>query len=350
VIKKPVTATGWLQTGETENDRIMNLKKLLNFGAIALSLACLPAYAQTINNTYADGDLILDFSKVGATYDVEVDLGNLASLTNAATTAGGTVQISAYNVTNQVVGIFGSVNSLSFSVFGIQNNASGSVTANTSYLSDQQSGTSPNSAPNDLTGSVQNTLKSTELGILGLDGFGGYQINGLLPWSAANAANATNNSATVAIIPTASTSSYTSLVGGFNGAPSGFPKNTTSASFSTSGSSTISDLFEFDPVGTSHKAVYVGYFTFKSNGTLYFSLPTPPRTIITSITKNGGTVSVNFNMVSGTNYRLLYTTNIALNLSSWTIVPGSVSGTGATGTLSDTSATDPVRFYTVQSY
>jgi hypothetical protein len=58
-----VTATGWLQTGETENDRIMNLKKLLNLGAIALSLACLPAYAQTMYNTYADGDLILDFSK-----------------------------------------------------------------------------------------------------------------------------------------------------------------------------------------------------------------------------------------------------------------------------------------------
>jgi len=342
-----------LQTGEIENDRIMNLKKLLNIGAIALSLACLPAYAQTIYNTYADGDLILDFSKSGATYDVEVDIGSLATLTNEAATAGGTVQITVYNATNQLVGIFGNVNNLSFSVFGIQNNASNSVAANTSWLSDRQAGTSPNSAPNDLTGSVQNTLKSTELGILGSDGFGGYQINGLLPWSAANAANATNNSATVAIIPTASTSSYTSLVGGFNGAPSGFPANTTSGTFSTGNTNTISDLFEFDPLGASHKAVYVGYFTFKSNGTLYFSLPssaTPLATTITSVTKNSGTVSVNFNTVSGTNYRLLYTTNLTISRSSWTIVPGSVSGTGATGTLSDTSATDSARFYTVQSY
>jgi hypothetical protein len=333
----------------------MNLKKLLNLGAIALSLACLPAYAQTIYNTYADGDLILDFSKVGATYDVEIDLGNLASLTNAAATAGGTVQITAYNVTNQVVGIFGSVNSLSFSVFGIQNNASGFVSANTSWLSDQQSGSSPNSAPNDLTGSVQNSLKTTENGILGLDGFGGYNSDnkGLLLWSAANAANATNNSPTVAIIPQGEASSYTSLAGSFSGAPSGFPANTTSGTFSTKNTNTISDLFEFDPVGTSHKAVYVGYFTFKSNGTLYFSLPAlsaPSATTITSVTKNGGTVSVNFNTVSGTNYRLLYTTNLTISRSSWTIVPGSVSGTGAAGTLSDTSATDPARFYTVQSY
>jgi hypothetical protein len=143
------------------------------------------------------------------------------------------------------------------------------------------------------------------------------------------------------------------LAGSFSGAPSGFPANTTSGTFATANTSTISDLFEFDPVGPSHKAVYVGYFTFKSDGTLYFRLPssaTPLPTTITSITKNSGTVSVNFNTVSGTNYRLLYTTNVTLSRSSWTIIPGSVAGTGATGTLSDTSATDAARFYTVQSY
>jgi hypothetical protein len=337
-----------------KNDRIMNIKKLINLGAIALSLAGLPAYAQTLYNNYADGDLILDFSKSGAQYDVEVNIGNLASLTNAAAAAGGTVQITAYNVTNQLVGIFGNVNNLSFSVFGIQNNASGSVTANTSWLSVQQSGSSPNSAPNDLTGSGQNLLKTTENGILGLDGFGGYNTKGLLPWSAANAANSTNNSATVGIIAQSDVSSYTSTSGSFNGAPSGFPANTTSGTFSTANTNTISDLFEFDPgLGTSHKAVYVGYFTFKSNGKLYFSLPalaTPLATTITSVTKSGATVSVNFNTVSGTNYRLLYSTNVTLSRSSWTIVPGSVSGTGSTGTLSDTSATDSARFYTVQSY
>jgi hypothetical protein len=328
----------------------MNLKKLRNLGALAICFAGLAAQAQTINNTYADGDLILDFSKVGAAYDVEVDLGNLASLTNAAATAGGTVKITAYDPTNQVINIFTGLNALSFSIFGIQHYASGSVAANTSYLSAQQSGTSPNSPPNDLPGSVQNTLRSTELGILGLQLDGSFAISGLLPWSAGNTSDSTYNSATVAIIPSASTSSYTSLAGGFSGAPSGFPANTTSGTFSTDGKGAVSDLFEFDPVGPTHKAVYVGYFTFNLDGTLYFSLPTPPVTAITSVTKNAGTVSVNFNTVSGTNYRLLYTTNIKLNRSSWTIIPGSVSGTGATGTLTDTSATDAARFYTVQSY
>jgi hypothetical protein len=334
---------------QLKNNRIMNLKKLLNLGATALFLASLSAHAQTINNTYADGDLVLDFSKVGATYDAEVDLGNLASLTNAAATAGGTVQISAYDVTTQLVGIFGSVNGLSFSIFGIQHYASNSVAANTSYLSAQQSGANPNSAPNDLTGSGQNLLRSTELGILGLALDGSYQISGLLPWSAANPADSTYNSTTVAIIPTASTSSYSSLVGGFNGAPSGFPANTTSATFATGGKSTISDLFEFDPIGTSHKAIYVGYFTFNPDGTLNFSLPSPPSTTITSVSAGAGTVSVNFNTVIGVNYSLIYSTNLNLSRSGWTVIPGSVAGTGVTGTLTDTTATNAARFYSVKS-
>jgi hypothetical protein len=345
-----------LQTGETENNRIMNLKKLTNLGTFALFLAGVSAGAQTLFNTYADGDLILDFSKSSASYDVEVDIGNLASLTNAAATAGGTVQITAYNVTSQLLGIFGNVNNLSFSIFGLQHFASNSVAANTSYLSTQQAGVSPNDAPTDLVPSDQNTLRSTELGILGLQNSGSLAFggSGLLVWSSGNAANATNNSPTVAIIPQGNVNSYTSKAGGFNGAPSGFPANTTSGTFATGSNSTISDLFEFDPgLGTSHLAVYVGYFTFKSDGTLYFSLPsaaTPLPTTITSVTKNSGTVSVNFNTVSGTNYRLLYTTNLTLSRSSWTIIPGSVAGTGATGTLSDNSATDVARFYTVQSY
>lgn len=327
----------------------MIIKPIVHIGAIAIVLASFSIRAQTLYNTYADGDLILDFSQAGATYDVEVDIGNLASLTNAAATAGGTAQLNAYNVSSQLTGIFGSVNNLSLALFGIQDNASNSVAANTSYLAEQQSGANPNAAPTDLTPSVQNTLKATELGILGSDGFGGYQINGLLPWSGANAADPVYNSTNVAIIPTASTSSYTALAGNFNGAPSGFPKSTTPASFTTSGKNLVSDLFEFDPVGSSHKTLYVGYFTFKTNGTFYFSLPTPPSTTITSVAVVAGTITVKFNTVTGVNYSLVYSTNLSLGRGSWTAIPGSVAGTGATGALTDSSATDAARFYSVKS-
>jgi hypothetical protein len=240
----------------------MKRKLIPILGLAGLALSGLSARAQ-IN--YNDGDLILDFSKSGAA-DVEVDLGSLGSLDLLS--GGSTVQVGSFDSYLTTAGA--SVNSLSFSIFGLQNNASGPIAANTSYLSIQQSGTGPNTAPNDLTGSVQNTLKSTELGILGLDGFGGYNTTGLLPWSTANAAGPT-----VAIIPNGNVNGYTHEAGTFNGAPSGFPTTTTSSTFSSGGSVTA-DLFEFDPgVGPSQKATYDGDFTFNRDGTLDFTSITP---------------------------------------------------------------------------
>ena len=239
----------------------MKKKFIPILGLAGLAVSGLSAHAQ-IN--YNDGDLILAFSQSGHS-DVEADLGSIASLTSLS--GGSTVQIGSFSSSLTTAG--SSLNSLSFSIFGIQNNAAGSVAANTSYLSTQQSGASPNSAPNDLTGSRQNTLKSTELGILGLDGFGGYNVNGLLPWSIANSAGPS-----VAIISSGNVNGYTYLAGSFNGAPSGFPTSTTSSTFASGGSITA-DLFEFDPVGSSQKAVYAGAFTFNSNGTLDFTSVVP---------------------------------------------------------------------------
>jgi hypothetical protein len=248
----------------------MKRKLIPILGLAGLALSGLSAHAQ-IN--YHDGDLVLDLSQSGHS-DVEADLGNLASL--ATLSGGSTVQIGSFSSYLTTAG--DSLNSLQFSIFGIQNNAAGSIAANTSYLSIQQSGAGPNTAPNDLTGSVQNTLKSTELGILGLDGFGGYNTSGLLPWSAANPANVTTNSATLSIIPNGNVNGYTHEAGSFNGAPSGFPTTTTSSTFS-SGGSVIADLFEFDPgQGSTHQAIYDGAFTFNSDGTLdYTSVSAVPE-------------------------------------------------------------------------
>jgi hypothetical protein len=241
----------------------MKRKLIPILGLAGLALSGLSAHAQ-IN--YNDGDLILDFSKSGAS-DVEVDLGNLASLDLLS--GGSTVSLGNFSSSLTTAGA-GILTNLSFSIFGLQNNTSGSIAANTSYLSIQQSGAGPNAAPNDLTGSVQNSLKTTENGILGLDGFGGYNSIGLLPWATANTAGPT-----VAIIPSGNVNGYTHLAGSFNGAPSGFPTTTTSSTFSSGGSVTA-DLFEFDPgLGTSQKAIYDGDFTFNSDGTLDFTSITP---------------------------------------------------------------------------
>jgi len=328
----------------------MNLKTQLKLGVIGLTLSGLSAYAQVFN--YTDGDLILDFSAAGYS-DVEVDIGNISNLVSTAKSAGGSVQISAYNVSSQLLGNFGGVDSLSFSVVGVQNNDSGSIAAGTVYLTQAQPGANPITPPKDVNNTAQAALEGTVLAILGSDGFGGLTVRGILPWSAGNPADPVNNTASVAIIPTSGvqgSSSYTKIVGAsFTGAPSN-PKHTTSATFSAGGS-IVSDIFEFDPTGvTTQSTIYLGYFTFNSDGTLVFSVPAPPSTTITSITAGSGTVTVKFNTVVGTNYRLRYSTQLNVSRSSWTILTGSVVGTGATGTLTDPSATDTTRFYTVESY
>jgi hypothetical protein len=250
-----------------QSNQIKHMKRQLIpiLGVAGLALSGLSAHAQVFN--YSDGDLILDFSQSAATADVEVDLGNLASLTSAAQGAGGTVLLG--NFTSDLGLAGASVNGLSFSVVGLQNLASGPLAANTLFLTQKQTGASPNALPNDLTASAQNTAKGTIQHIVGIG-----NSTGILPWSTANAASAYNTPST-AIIGNTSLSSYTKIVGAsFSGAAAiggGAPKNTTSATFATDGGSIVSDLFEFDPLGSSSKAGYEGYFTFNSDGTLDFT-------------------------------------------------------------------------------
>ena len=267
-------------------------------GLTGLALGGLTAHAAPVFN-YTDGDLILDFSKSGSS-DVIVDIGNLASLNTAAVTAGGTVALSGgsapslyFDITTQLLGTFGSVNGLSFTVFGLQNTASGGVAAKTVYLTQQQTGGSPNTPPNNVTASKQNGIVGVAQSVIGL-GSG----TGILPWSAANAADSVANTANVAIIPTsgaASANSYTTKGAGAWGsyAPtSPSIANTTSGTFSTDGGSITSDLFEYDYYssgGPTHPTILQGEFSLDSTGVLSFTTiaPVPEPSTYGLITAGG---------------------------------------------------------------
>jgi hypothetical protein len=324
----------------------MKLTNLVYLGVFGLTVSAVSGQAQVFN--YTDGDLILAFSESGYP-DVEVDIGNVASLASAAKAAGGKVEITAYNINSQLLGNFGSTAGLSFAVFGQQFNQAGSVSAGTVYLSQKQGGANPITPPTDRSALNQSLLGGKILAIEGLDANGNITTKGLLPWSADNAADSVVNTPTVVIITTSGllkTFSYSYIAGGsFTGAPTN-PKNTTPAVF-TSGS-IISDLFEFDPTGNvTQPSVYLGYFTFNSDGSLYFSVPAAAHTTITGITVAGKNVSVTFNTVSGVKYALYYSTNLTTSLSNWVSVPGSVSGTGTPASLTDTTATNAARFYAI---
>jgi hypothetical protein len=88
-----------------------------------------------------------------------------------------------------------------------------------------------------------------------------------------------------------------------------------------------------------------------TNGTLVFGgAPTAPPLSIARLP--GGGISLSFPSTSGVNYGLEWTTNVA---GTWTAIPGSLSGTGATITWTDDGSqtgspptTAPRRFYRVR--
>ena len=243
------------------------MKKLIPIlGLAGLALSGIPAHAQLFN--YGDGNLILDFSQAAASADLEVNLGSLSSLNSLAQAACGTVSLG--NFSSQLTLAGASVNSLTFSVVGLQLNSSGSVAATTEYLTQTQTGVSPNSPPKDLTPSNQSAVESKILGILGLNSDGSLGTKGILPWSAAQPAGA-NNTASAVIIGNTDINSFTKIVGASFGPVN--PKDTTPALFSSG--SVVSDLFEYDPVGSSQNTVYQGYFTFSSDGSLNYTTASP---------------------------------------------------------------------------
>jgi hypothetical protein len=245
-------------------------KKLTSvLGVASLALTALTGQAQQFQ--YNDGDLILDFSKSGSA-DLEIDIGNIGTLTGAAQANGGSVtlagQLGDYNVASQLIGTFGSTSGLSFSVFGYQANATGPGTQNENWLSKVQPGASPIATPGDWTVSKANTINNGIGGALGLQG-----TSGILTWSAANPANTVGNTANVAIIPTSGNDSgysYTAHASGITGVGGTIANHTTY----------VSDLFGYGDAGASTPAAYDGYFTFDTaNGdTTFTSVAVPEPT------------------------------------------------------------------------
>jgi hypothetical protein len=100
----------------------------------------------------------------------------------------------------------------------------------------------------------------------------------------------------------------------------------------------------------------IGSFTLDASGNLTFQagplLDNPLITSITPVVSNGGgaLISVGFNTKAAARYRLLYSSQLTPSRSSWTILPNPVAGNGNPLNLYDSSPTDAVRFYTVESY
>jgi streptogramin lyase len=84
-----------------------------------------------------------------------------------------------------------------------------------------------------------------------------------------------------------------------------------------------------------------------NNRVLRFSPPTDAMLKITSISKSGNTVSVGFEGISGLSYQLNKSTTLNFstpNIKAFTTLTGTSSGS-----LQDTTATEPAAFYRVEA-
>jgi hypothetical protein len=72
------------------------------------------------------------------------------------------------------------------------------------------------------------------------------------------------------------------------------------------------------------------------------------RPQITTFGRSGSQFNVSFTTENNATYRLRYSTDPSANLTGWTSL-GSIAGNGGTQTLTDSSATDPNRFYVIQA-
>jgi hypothetical protein len=189
-------------------------------------------------------------------------------------------------------------------------------------------------------------------------------ISGKLDNVNLNAAIYTLSNAAPYIVSTAASSSYDYLVTGgtlsavttFNGdAPTPVGGGLAPLPVDAINPTTIA-LYQVEVSATNPKpaATLVGAFTLDINGNLRFTagaLPVLPTTRITGIQAdplNSQSATVSFQTAVGANYSLYYATEVA---GPWQAVPGAgvANGDGTVQTLTDYGASDPTRFYRIET-
>lgn len=340
--------------------------------AFALLAGGTMAQAQTF--TSKNDDLILGFRKntpYTENYEVVVDIGQASNYFNLV--VGTSVPVPGFSASQLSPGSFASLNNLSWSVFGGYAGSSypGYVN-NTLWLTVPRANNAVRSSDAlRLDYSLQQAVKAKMSDIVGGSSGAGFISQALGASNQFNTASLVRES--IATYGTHILSVWMSGVvnptqGTLNDSwPSSEPNAgnlevTTPGSF-TSGS-VRSDLYEVRPLttgngttvvdphtGTSGLAWYIGYFEFKSNGTMTFTrelASTAPAAVTLNVARTNNVSTISFGSASSLTYKLCFTNSAGLGaaVSTWPSLPGTISGDGTTKSFQDTT-TDPVRFYRV---
>jgi hypothetical protein len=307
-------------------------------------------------NNFVYGDVMLAFRAPSST--LLVDAGQVSTLTSLSTNQSYTIPgyTSANFTSANTVNIpsITSFNGLNWSAIAWQDDGSLFMT---------RARSSSNLAAQSRAWLSSGGYSSQELIINNL-----YAITAGASAVLGNAADSANTATAVLEPDSSSSSFYTDLstsglsfhdvidpvaAGLFNyGSFQGDTENTTPNTFSTSGSSSISDLYKFSPTGS---VSWLGYFQLATNGGVTYVAYPISTPVITSITRSDSLTTITYTTGPYGTYTLRGTTNLqtAGSPTSWISVAtlanstyNSSLGSYNVVTVQDTDST-AIKFYTI---
>ena len=321
----------------------MKLDKIKLGIIVAASLAAgLSTQAQSLPVTSFTGNsdqLLLGFTTPSSTGDLLIDLGTATQVGVGGTSvvdliANHNVGQTAAALVTQLKGLYTSMNSLEWGVVGghVANATSSAIYTTVAHGA---------SAP--VVGSAGNLNSSILTLGAGMSDFPGPLANQAV------------------VDPTQGYGeSWDEQVGSASGE---WQKNATSPivttpnTFATGGPNYQSADLYVRSNSVANPAVYKGYFTLGSDGSLTFTpatapVYTPPPPTRLSIAHSGNTYTISFGTTNnGAIYTLHYTnaSGLTAHVTNWPASPTTVTGNGLTNSILDTT-TDPNRFYRVTAH
>jgi hypothetical protein len=331
-------------------NKSFDMTRKLTLAALGVALGLQVCSAQPF--VYKDNDLLLGFRKTGtfqANYEVVIDLGQGTNFTGLQ--AGTSISVPKFTPT-QLSDAFPNTNlsNLNWSILGDPRVSLAGYPASTLWLTVPRTNLAVQSAaPSRLFKSLQQQTATQISSIFAGATFISTTIGN----------SNVDNTANLVREPINNDSGLTSFIGSQQDATASTLHDTWSANVEINTANNFagaarSDLYEVRPIGaldphtgrTNGPAYFVGYFEFKSDGSLSFTRattnavpPPPPPAPSLSIGTSGSSITISVPTTNGATYSLYYTntSGLAAPASSWSLFPTSITGDGTTKVFTDTT-------------
>lgn len=322
-------------------------------------LSAIAAHAQFSYNSGigANGDVLVCFRPASGSYDLVVDAGSITTFTGLAT--GSSITINPTDYSGVLLSYIGT-NDIFFSAEACER-LSGAHSTNNIWITRPRTNNFVQSMPWPCKSAAQQGNAAGQIDSIGNDG-ADIADQGTTPFG-----TSPTNTVTAVVEPEGGNNgagayfnSYSFLVGSAGNLGGNFWGDTAGTSieqstgdtFTTSGQPVLADFYQLLSANSGQAATYLGYFKLDTTGVLTYTAGaalSPP--IITSITRNGNTTTIQFSSVQGFTYTLLGTNSAGITAprSTWPVTGTPQVGDGGTDTFTDTTS-DAFRVYVITAH